>query len=83
MRVAGDLEREGFLAWLDKYQAQLVVLAAQISWSESVETALVAMSSAKPNNVEASGDASMTPLQLCLASVERMLTVLADSVLYE
>ncbi|VEL22763.1 unnamed protein product [Protopolystoma xenopodis] len=41
------------------------------------------MSSAKPNNVEASGDASMTPLQLCLASVERMLTVLADSVLYE
>lgn len=29
-----------YMEWIDKYQAQLVVLAAQISWSETVESAL-------------------------------------------
>jgi hypothetical protein len=29
-----------YMEWIDSFQAQLVVLAAQISWSESVESAL-------------------------------------------
>lgn len=32
----GPIDTASYLAWCDKYQAQLVVLAAQISWSEEV-----------------------------------------------
>lgn len=32
----GPIDTTSYLAWCDKYQAQLVVLAAQISWSEEV-----------------------------------------------
>uniref|UniRef100_A0A5K3FEA9 Dynein heavy chain, cytoplasmic n=2 Tax=Mesocestoides corti TaxID=53468 RepID=A0A5K3FEA9_MESCO len=70
LRSASDLESTGFLAWLDRYQAQLVVLAAQICWSESVETALT-------------GTKSPELLTSCLRSVEAMLTLLADTVLRE
>ncbi|KAF6768135.1 hypothetical protein AHF37_06451 [Paragonimus kellicotti] len=76
LRAAGDLERTGFIEWLDKFQAQLVVLAAQVIWSEAVDAALTAMDGK-------SSKGSDNPLQKCLASVEGMLTVLADSVLYE
>ncbi|KAF8560529.1 hypothetical protein P879_02534 [Paragonimus westermani] len=76
LRAAGDLERTGFIEWLDKFQAQLVVLAVQVIWSEAVDAALTAMDGK-------SSKGSENPLQKCLASVEGMLTVLADSVLYE
>ena len=36
----GPIDTASYLAWCDKYQAQLVVLAAQISWSEEVMDAL-------------------------------------------
>ncbi|VDN10890.1 unnamed protein product [Dibothriocephalus latus] len=77
MTSAANLEKTGFLTWLDKYQAQLVVLASQICWSEAVESALTSMNG-KP---AASKDKS--PIAACLKSVETMLTVLADTVLYE
>lgn len=32
----GSIDTPRYLQWCDKYQAQLVVLAAQISWSEEV-----------------------------------------------
>ncbi|EUB63753.1 Cytoplasmic dynein 1 heavy chain [Echinococcus granulosus] len=70
LRSASELESTGFLAWLDRYQAQLVVLAAQICWSESVDAAL--------NNPKSSDS-----LTACLRSVEAMLTLLADTVLSE
>ena len=54
-------------------QAQLVVLSAQIAWSENVETALSSMGG--------SGDAA--PLHSVLSNVEVTLNVLADSVLME
>ncbi|VDP72907.1 unnamed protein product [Echinostoma caproni] len=76
LKAAGDLGKTGFIAWIDKFQAQLVVLAAQVIWSEAVDAALTAMDGKNP----ADGD---SPLQKCLKSVESMLTVLADSVLYE
>lgn len=76
MKTAQDIEKSGFLAWLDKYQAQLVVLASQVIWSEAVDNALNAMKGQ-------SSSAQDSPLQKCLTSVEGMLTVLADCVLYE
>ncbi|TGZ69850.1 hypothetical protein CRM22_003509 [Opisthorchis felineus] len=76
LRASGDLEKSGFLDWLDRFHAQLVVLAAQVIWSESVDAALAAMDGKASKGSE-------SPLHKCLASVENMLTVLADSVLYE
>lgn len=55
------------------FQAQLVVLSAQIAWSENVENAL--------SNVGGGGDAA--PLHSVLSNVEVTLNVLADSVLME
>lgn len=52
-------------------QAQLVVLSAQIAWSENVESALNG------------GGGDNSPLQSVLANVEVTLNVLADSVLME
>lgn len=65
----GRINVPDYMAWLDKYQAQIVSLAAQILWSESVELALN----------------SSNPLALSevLESVEQTLNVLADSVLQE
>ena len=64
-----------YLQWVDKYQAQLVVLAAQISWSEDVDRALQA--------IESSGKANTEPLAAVTQVVESTLNVLADSVLHE
>ncbi|XP_042877142.1 dynein heavy chain, cytoplasmic-like isoform X4 [Penaeus japonicus] len=68
----GPIDTQSYLQWCDKYQAQLIVLAAQISWSEEVEAAL---------STAANGDSSA--LQQVLVQVEATLTVLADSVLQE
>ena len=70
-----DLDSVKYLQWVDKYQAQLVVLAAQISWSEDVDRALQA--------IESSGKGSSEPLSKVLQVVESTLNVLADSVLHE
>jgi hypothetical protein len=56
-------------------QAQIVVLAAQILWSEDVEAAL--------HQISAAGDQKMTPLERVLSQVETTLNILADSVLQE
>jgi len=34
------VDRMKYMDWMDNYQAQIVILSAQISWSESVEKAL-------------------------------------------
>ncbi|RVE54307.1 hypothetical protein evm_001134 [Chilo suppressalis] len=65
----GNVDPQKFIEWCDKYQAQIVVLAAQILWSEDVEAAL------------ASGGGE--GLKRVLAHVENMLNILADSVLQE
>lgn len=56
-------------------QAQLVVLASQISWSESVDGALQTVSTKDPND--------LSPLNSVLEAVESTLNILADSVLHE
>ena len=62
---ATQLDREGFLAWIDRYPAQMVVLAIQIAWTSQVEAALV----------------EQKPLQECLDLISQGLDVLSDAVL--
>lgn len=69
------IDQTAFMKWCDKYEAQIVVLAAQILWSEDVEGALQSIFSA--------GDGKLDPLERVLVQVESTLTVLADSVLQE
>lgn len=69
----GNIDSNLYMQWVDKYQAQIVVLAAQILWSEDVEAALQKMN----------GQAQKGPLEKVLVQVETTLNVLADSVLQE
>lgn len=62
-----------YLEWVDKYQAQLVVLAAQVAWSTNVDNALATMNGSKDDS----------PIVGVLKIVENTLNVLADSVLQE
>ncbi|XP_072172912.1 cytoplasmic dynein 1 heavy chain 1-like [Diadema setosum] len=71
----GDIEPEKYFNWVDQYQAQLLVLSAQISWSESTDKAL--------STVEKSGGGDMKPVEAVLENVLKTLQVLADSVLQE
>ncbi|GAA5943977.1 hypothetical protein JCM3775_004729 [Rhodotorula graminis] len=64
-RDPAGLDRDRFLAWIDAYPAQLVVLAVQVGWTSLVEGALQAGK----------------PLDGPLAVVSRGLDVLADAVL--
>ncbi|KAF2897192.1 hypothetical protein ILUMI_08986 [Ignelater luminosus] len=68
-----SIDPKQFMQWVDKYQAQIVVLAAQILWSEDVEAALQKMNS----------EPQKGPLEKVLQNVENTLNVLADSVLQE
>ncbi|CAB3376335.1 Hypothetical predicted protein [Cloeon dipterum] len=71
----GPIDPQLYMQWCDKYQAQIVVLAAQILWSEDVEAALKQM--------ESSSSSSSAPMERVLTQVESTLNVLADSVLQE
>ncbi|XP_022096690.1 cytoplasmic dynein 1 heavy chain 1-like isoform X2 [Acanthaster planci] len=71
----GDIDASKYLEWVDQYQAQLVVLSAQISWSESTDKAL--------GSIAQGGTGDMAPLKGVLQTVESTLQVLADSVLQE
>ena len=70
-----SIEPAKYLQWVDSYQAQLVVLASQIAWSEKVDGALQTMSGQRTTD--------FAPLQHVLKVVEGTLNVLADSVLLE
>lgn len=72
----GAIDPLKYMQWCDKYQAQIVVLAAQILWSEDVEAALKQIEAAGPSS-------SSAPLERVLSQVESTLNVLADSVLQE
>ena len=41
------------MQWLDSYQAQIALLSAQISWSESVEDALESAADGKTKGTDA------------------------------
>jgi len=69
-RVEG-FELEAYLTWMDKYQAQLVVLAAQVSWSSAVEVALAELEKGGSNDA----------LPNVITGIEGTLSALADTVL--
>ena len=70
---SGTIDPVQYLEWVDKYQVQLVVLAAQIAWSTNVENSLTTMN----------GSSDDAPIKGVLKIVENTLNVLADSVLQE
>ena len=72
----GSIETEQYLQWVDGYQAQLVVLASQVTWSTNVEAALQTL-----QGQSSPGD--MAPLQEVLKTIKGTLNVLADFVLHE
>jgi len=47
------VDRNKYMQWMDKYQVQIVILSAQISWSESVEKALQMVADRKPGATSA------------------------------
>ena len=58
-----------YIEWVDSYQAQLIILAAQINWSTNIEEVLT----------NGGGDG----LAAVLKMVDNTLTVLTDLVLEE
>ena len=72
---SGGFASEDYLRWLDTYQAQIAVLAAQIAWSESVEIALT--------NISKDSSLCVKPLEACLQTCESTLQILADCVLQD
>ena len=72
----GNIQTDKYLEWVDSYQAQLVVLASQITWSTGVENALQVLQAK-------SSPTDFTPLQDVLKMIEATLNVLADCVLHE
>jgi len=61
-----------YVEWVDRYQAQLVVLSSQIVWSEMLENSLADVAAGKKDALKTS-----------LGVIEATLNVLADSVLQE
>ena len=74
-----QLDTQTYLEWTRTYQVQIVVLSAQISWSECVEVALKAIE-ANPALITSE---DTNPLQTVLTNVENTLKMLADSVLHD
>ncbi|XP_063712959.1 cytoplasmic dynein 1 heavy chain 1-like isoform X4 [Symsagittifera roscoffensis] len=71
--TAEVIDQQKYMEWLDNYQTQLVVIAAQIAWTQNAEVAL-----GKIN-----GGTDLSPLEQVSGNVEKVLNVLADSVLLE
>ena len=74
---SGNIQSDEYIQWVDSYQAQLVVLASQITWSTRVESALQTL------QAKSSPGDDLGPLQDVLKIIEATLNVLADSVLHE
>jgi dynein heavy chain 1 len=64
-------DTSAFVKWLDQYQAQLVVLAFQVSWSENIERTLEQKSKTNNNDL----------LPNSLQRIESTLGILANMVL--
>ncbi|KAI8328287.1 dynein heavy chain [Blakeslea trispora] len=72
---AEEMSSPDFMEWIDRYPAQLVVLAAQIIWTQSVDKSLTIMSES------AAGDGA--PISQSIMLIERNLNILADAVLMD
>ncbi|RIA96574.1 dynein heavy chain [Glomus cerebriforme] len=68
-----ELVTKNLLEWIEKYASQLVVVAVQIIWTQSVDKALSVMEQGDRND--------QAPLNKSLYFVTRALDILADTVL--
>lgn len=69
-------ERESrFVRWLEKYPAQIVLLASQVAWCEQVEAAL--------SKANGDGAVAMSALQEIEAGVQESLKILSDHILHD
>ncbi|KAI7899864.1 dynein heavy chain [Cokeromyces recurvatus] len=73
---ADEMNADDFMVWIERYPTQLVVLAAQIIWTQSVDKALTVMS-------ESSVIGDQAPLSQSVSLIERNLNILADAVLLD
>jgi len=71
MNDAGEIEPPKLMDWLDLYPTQIVVLSAQVLWSEQVEEVL------------SKGGDTATGMKNVLENVEMLLGILANCVLQE
>ncbi len=65
-----NLNNEQYLLWIEKYQAQLIVIAVQILWTELIENAL--------NEIELNNDPIC--LKNIIENIQKKLDFLAESV---
>ena len=65
------MDEERFLAWCDKFPAQIVVLAASVSWTEEVESCLT------------NGGEAEKGLQRTIETIDSLLGMLSKLVLLE
>ncbi|KAI8974487.1 dynein heavy chain [Pilobolus umbonatus] len=72
---AEEMSSDDFMVWIDRYPAQLVVLAAQVIWTQSVDKAL--------NTISEGDIEDQTPLNHSVTLIERNLNILADAVLLD
>ncbi|CAG8775387.1 6199_t:CDS:1, partial [Acaulospora colombiana] len=73
--LAEELVTSTFLDWVEKFPAQLVVVAIQIIWTQSIDKAL--------NVIEQDELHDQAPMKKSLDYVLRALDVLADTVLQD
>ncbi|XP_004348847.1 dynein heavy chain [Capsaspora owczarzaki ATCC 30864] len=74
---ASSFSPDAYLTWMDSFPTQLVVLGAQVAWSQSVETNLTEAAKAGTSAAAAAG------LRQVVSNVETTLAALADTVLGE
>ena len=67
---SGMMDEEKFLAWCDKFPAQIVVLAASVSWTEEVESCFT-------------GGEAEKGLQRTIETIDSLLGMLSKLVLLE
>ena len=65
------MDEEKFLAWCDKFPAQIVVLAASVSWTEEVESCFSGSGGAEKG------------LQKTIETIDSLLGMLSKLVLLE
>ena len=68
-----EMDEERFLAWCDKFPAQIVVLAASVSWTEEVESCFT----------NGGNEAAEKGLQRTIETIDSLLGMLSKLVLLE
>ncbi|XP_055327511.1 dynein heavy chain, cytoplasmic-like [Paramacrobiotus metropolitanus] len=74
--ITSQVHKADYLAWMDKYPAQIVLIAAQVQWSQATEEIIKKM-----GGDGSGGRFDLESMQKLEASIGAVLNILADSVL--